>query len=261
LIDRLKEHSGRPSFCQLSDRSQGHNEEVVGAAIRSAPVKRSDLVVATKFAIQPVPGGTSQVNGTPEYVKESCGKSLKRLGLDYIDLYYQHRVDPKTPIEDTVRAMAELVKEGKVKYLGLSECSAATLRRAHAVHPITAVQVEYSLWSTDIEVNGILDTCRELGITVVAYSPLARGFLTGQIKKFDDLEPDDWRRTNPRFQPENFAKNIDLVKLVENMAKEKNCTSSQLALAWVLIQHPGIVIIPGTKKNSLFGREFWRIES
>jgi len=224
----------------------GHNEELLGEAIKTAPVKRSELVIATKFALQMV-GGEMKVNGKPEYVKDACAKSLKRLGLDYIDLYYQHRVDPDTPIEETMKAMVELVKEGKVKYLGLSECSAATLRRAHAIHPISALQVEYSLWSTDIEQNGVLDTCRELGVTLVAYSPLARGFLTGQIKKFDDLEATDWRRTNPRFQPENFSKNLDLVKLVEDIAREKKCTASQVALAWVLNQK-GVVTIPGTKK-------------
>jgi len=224
----------------------GHNEELLGKAIKSSNVKRSDIIVATKFAIRRV-NGKNEICGTPQYVKEACGASLKRLGLDYIDLYYQHRVDPNTPIEDTVGAMAELVKEGKVRALGLSECSAATLRRAHKIHPISAVQVEYSLWTTDPESNGLLDTCRELGVTFVSYSPLGRGFLTGAIKKFDDLEKDDWRRQIPRFQPENFAKNLELLQLVEDIAKTKGCTPSQFALAWVLRQ-PGVVAIPGTKK-------------
>jgi len=226
----------------------GANEELLGEAIRTAPhTKRSDVVIATKFGFVKGAEGQYGVSSKPEVVKQTCVNSLASLKLDYIDLFYQHRVDPNTPIEETVKAMAELVKEGKVKALGLSECSAATLRRAHAVHPIAAVQVEYSLWSTDIENNDLLNTCRELGVTVVAYSPLARGFLSGQIKKFEDLEADDWRRHNPRFQPENFAKNIELVHVVESLAKEKKCTPSQLALAWVLNQ-PGVVAIPGTKK-------------
>jgi len=225
----------------------GVNEELLGEAIRTANVKRSEVVIATKFAFILNPDKSIGVCGKPEHVKESCAKSLKRLGLDYIDLYYQHRVDPKTPIEETVHAMAELVKEGKVKYLGLSECSAETLRKAHKIHPITACQVEYSLFTTDIEENGILSTCKELGITLVAYSPLSRGFLTGQIKSYDDLEPNDWRRDAPRFKPENFSKNLDLVKLLEAIAKEKNCTTGQLALAWVIAQQ-NVVAIPGTKK-------------
>jgi len=225
----------------------GLNEELLGEAIRTGPMNRSDLVIATKFGIEWKADGSTNIHGNSEHVIQACANSLKRLGIETIDLYYQHRVDPDTPIEVTVRAMAQLVKEGKVKTLGLSECSAATLRRAHAIHPITAVQWEYSLWSTDIETNGVLDTGRELGITLVAYSPLARGFLTGQIKKFEDLDPTDWRRTNPRFQPENFPKNIELVHFVEQIAKEKGCTPSQVALAWVLHQ-PGVVAIPGTKK-------------
>jgi len=172
---------------------------------------------------------------------------LKRLQVDYIDLYYLHRVDPATPIEDTVRAMAELVKEGKVKYIGLSEVSAATLRKAHAIHPIAALQSEYSLWSLDVETD-IIPTCRELGISLVAYSPLGRGFLTGQIKKFEDLAVDDWRRSNPRFQGENFSKNLELVHQLEQIAKKKGCTASQLALAWVMAQGDDIIPIPGTKR-------------
>jgi len=227
----------------------GANEELLGQGIRSAPnIKRSDVIIATKFGFVKNPESQfASVSSKPEVVIQTCENSLAKLNLEYIDLFYQHRVDPNTPIEDTVKAMAELVKAGKVKALGLSECSAATLRRAHAVHPIAAVQVEYSLWSTDIETNDLLSTCRELGVTVVAYSPLARGFLSGQIRRFEDLPADDWRRTNPRFQPESFSKNIELVYLVEKLAGEKNCTSSQLALAWVLNQ-PGVVAIPGTKK-------------
>jgi len=187
------------------------------------------------------------VCGKPEYVKKACEASLKRLQVDYIDLYYLHRVDPATPIEDTVRAMAELVKEGKVKYIGLSEVSAATLRKAHAIHPIAAIQSEYSLWSLDVE-KEIIPTCRELGISLVAYSPLGRGFLTGQIKKFEDLAVDDWRRSNPRFQGENFVKNLELVHQLEGIAKKKGCTPSQLALAWVMAQGDDIIPIPGTKR-------------
>jgi len=238
--------------CNFFDTAQvyawGVNEALLGEAIRTAPnTKRSDVIIATKFGFAKKTDGTTVADSTPENVKKTCDESLKFLGMDYIDLFYQHRVDPNTPIEVTVQAMADLVKEGKVKFLGLSECSAATLRRAHAVHPIAAVQVEYSLWSTDVENNDILSTCRELGVTLVAYSPLARGFLSGQIKKFDDLDKDDWRRSNPRFQPENFAKNIELVHLVDALAKEKGCTPSQLALAWVISQK-GVVAIPGTKK-------------
>jgi aryl-alcohol dehydrogenase-like predicted oxidoreductase len=188
------------------------------------------------------------VNGKPEYVKSACEASLKRLGLDYIDLYYQHRVDPNTPIEETVGAMAELVKEGKVRYLGLSEAGVQTLRRAVKVHPIAALQTEYSLWTRDPE-REIIPTCRELGIGFVAYSPLGRGFLTGRFKKFEDLPADDYRRFSPRFQGENFQKNLDLVKKVKDMAEEKHCQPSQLALAWVLAQGGDIVPIPGTKRR------------
>jgi aryl-alcohol dehydrogenase-like predicted oxidoreductase len=188
------------------------------------------------------------VSGKPEYVRQSCEGSLKRLGVDTIDLYYQHRVDPNTPIEETVGAMAQLVKEGKVRYLGLSEAGPQTLRRAAKVHPITALQTEYSLWTRDPE-DQILSTCRELGIGFVAYSPLGRGFLTGQFQRFEDLAADDYRRNSPRFQGENFQKNLDLVRHVESMAKEKNCKPSQLALAWVLAQGNDIVPIPGTKRR------------
>jgi len=239
--------------CNFFDTSDvygwGHNEELLGEALRQANINRADIVVATKFAMEKLPDGSVNVNGKPEHVKQACNASLKRLGLDYIDLYYQHRVDANTPIEETVKAMAQLVKEGKVRYIGLSECTADNLRRAHAVHPITAVQMEYSLWSTHVEEDGILSTCRELGITLVAYSPLARGFLSGQIKSYEDLDPTDIRRTHPRFKPENFAKNLELLAFLEKLAKEKQFTNSQVALAWVVNQQ-GVVAIPGTKKVS-----------
>jgi aryl-alcohol dehydrogenase-like predicted oxidoreductase len=223
------------------------NEELVGRAIKG---KRDRVVLATKFGIvrDPKNPDARGFSGKPEYVRKSCEASLRRLGVDTIDLYYQHRVDPSTPIEDTVRAMAELVKEGKVRYLGLSEASVATVRRAVKVHPIAALQTEYSLWTRDPE-DGILATCRELGIGFVAYSPLGRGFLTGQFKRFEDLAPDDYRRGSPRFQGENFQKNLDLVRQVEEIANEKGCNSAQLALAWVLAQGNDIVPIPGTKRR------------
>jgi aryl-alcohol dehydrogenase-like predicted oxidoreductase len=223
------------------------NEELVGRAIKG---KRDQVVLATKFGIVRDPKDTSirSVNGKPEYVRQACEASLRRLNVDIIDLYYQHRVDPNTPIEDTVRAMADLVKEGKVRYLGLSEASVKTLRRAVKVHPIAALQTEYSLWTRDPE-DEILATCRELGIGFVAYSPLGRGFLTGQFKRFEDLAADDYRRLSPRFQGENFQKNLDLVRRVEELAKEKGCKPSQLALAWVLAQGDDIVPIPGTKRR------------
>jgi aryl-alcohol dehydrogenase-like predicted oxidoreductase len=223
------------------------NEELVGRAIKG---KRDQVVLATKFGIVRDPKDPSLrgFSGKPEYVRQSCESSLRRLGVDTIDLYYQHRVDPNTPIEDTVRAMADLVKEGKVRYLGLSEASAATMRRAVKVHPIAALQTEYSLWTRDPE-DEILATCRELGIGFVAYSPLGRGFLTGQFKRFEDLAPDDYRRASPRFQGENFQKNLDLVRQVEEMSEEKGCKPSQLALAWVLAQGDDIVPIPGTKRR------------
>jgi aryl-alcohol dehydrogenase-like predicted oxidoreductase len=188
------------------------------------------------------------VSGRPDYVRQACEASLKRMGLEVIDLYYQHRVDPETPIEDTVGAMADLVRQGKVKYLGLSEAAPATIRRAHAVHPITALQTEYSLWSRDPE-DEVLPTVRELGIGFVPYSPLGRGFLTGQIRKLDDLAPDDYRRNAPRFQGENFQRNLDLVAEITAIARDKGCTPSQLALAWVLAQGEDIVPIPGTKRR------------
>jgi aryl-alcohol dehydrogenase-like predicted oxidoreductase len=223
------------------------NEELVGRAIKG---KRAQIVLATKFGIVRDPSNPNVrgVSGKADYVRRSCEASLRRLGVETIDLYYQHRVDPKTPIEETVGAMAQLVKEGKVRYLGLSEASAQTLRRAVKVHPIAALQTEYSLWTRDPE-GGILAACRELGIGFVAYSPLGRGFLTGQFRKFEDLPADDYRRNSPRFQGENFQKNLDLVRRVEEIAREKGCTASQLALAWVLAQRDDIVPIPGTKRR------------
>jgi aryl-alcohol dehydrogenase-like predicted oxidoreductase len=225
----------------------GANEELVGRAIRD---RRDKVILATKFGNVRLPGGGfGPVNGKPEYVRQACDASLKRLGLEVIDLYYQHRVDPEVPIEDTVGAMAELVKAGKVRYLGLSEAAPQTIRRAHAVHPIAALQSEYSLWSRDPE-DEILPTVRELGIGFVPYSPLGRGFLTGQIKRYDDLAADDFRRHNPRFQGENFQKNLNLVARIEEMAREKGCKPSQLALAWVLAQGDDLTPIPGTKRRT-----------
>jgi aryl-alcohol dehydrogenase-like predicted oxidoreductase len=223
----------------------GRNEELVGAAIQG---RRAEVFLATKFGVLRSPSGEALgVSSKPKYVRSACEASLKRLKVDVIDLYYQHRVDPNTPIEETVGAMAELVKEGMVRFLGLSEALPATIRRAHAVHPITALQTEYSLWSRDPELE-ILPVTRELGIAFVAYSPLGRGFLTGQIRSIDDFEPDDWRRTNPRFQGENFQRNLKLVDLIEKLAESKGCKPSQLALAWLLAQGSDIFPIPGTKR-------------
>jgi aryl-alcohol dehydrogenase-like predicted oxidoreductase len=236
------------TFLDTADVYGPHkNEELVGKAIKG---KRDQIVLATKFGIvrDPADPNARGVNGKPDYVQRSCEASLRRLGIETIDLYYQHRVDPKTPIEETVGAMAELVKEGKVRYLGLSEASPATLRRAVKVHPVAALQTEYSLWTRDPE-RETLATCRELGIGFVAYSPLGRGFLTGQFRKFEDLPADDYRRSSPRFQGKNFQKNLDLVRRVEEMAREKGCKPSQLALAWVLAQGKDIVPIPGTKRR------------
>jgi aryl-alcohol dehydrogenase-like predicted oxidoreductase len=223
------------------------NEELVGRAIKG---RRDGIVLATKFGIVRKPNDPTfrGVNGRPEYVQQACEGSLKRLGVDVIDLYYQHRVDPDVPIEETVAAMADLVRQGKVRYLGLSEAGPATLRRACAVHPITALQTEYSLWTRDPE-DGVLAACRELGVTFVAYSPLGRGFLTGQFKRFEDLPADDYRRFSPRFQGENFNKNLDLVHRVEEIAKARGVTPAQLALAWVLAQGDDVVPIPGTKRR------------
>jgi aryl-alcohol dehydrogenase-like predicted oxidoreductase len=224
----------------------GKNEELLGKAIAG---KRDQLIIATKFGnVRGEDGSFKGVNGKPDYVKEACETSLKRLNIDVIDLYYQHRVDPNTPIEDTVGAMAELVKAGKVKHLGLSEASAATIRKAHAVHPITALQTEYSLWTRDLE-EEILPTLRELGIGLVPYSPLGRGFLTGAFKSAADLEDGDFRKNNPRFQGENFAANAALVKTIEDIAAAKHATAAQIALAWVLAQGDDIVPIPGTKRR------------
>ncbi|KAJ1962651.1 hypothetical protein GGI12_002527 [Dipsacomyces acuminosporus] len=246
--------------CTLWDTADvygfGHNEYLLSRYLKD---NRDKVFLCTKFGNawrDPEPGFKGNfvdlldgVKGSPEYVRSAFDASLKRLGVDKVDLYYQHRVDGAVPIEETVRAMAELVKEGKVRYLGLSECSADTLRRAYKVHPIAAVQVEYNFWSLDIETNGLLDACRELGVTVVAYSPLGRGFLTGQIRSFDDLPENDYRRTTPRFQPENFHHNIKLVEAVERLAEKKGCKPGQLALAWVLAQEKNLVVIPGTKRE------------
>ena len=224
------------------------NEELLGKAFRG---RRDEVIIATKFGIQRDPTSETgrSINGRPEYVHEACEGSLKRLGIECIDLYYQHRVDPKVPVEETVGAMAELVQQGKVRYLGLSEAAPDTIRRAHAVHPISALQTEYSLWSRDPE-DEILATVRGLGIGFVAYSPLSRGFLTGQIKSIDDLAPDDYRRYSPRFQGENFARNLELVERVTDIAREKGVTPGQLALAWVLAQGEDLVPIAGTKRRA-----------
>jgi len=234
-------------FFDTSDAYGPFTNEELGKAFRT---HRNDVIIATKFAIvrDPANPAVRSINGRPEYVREACDASLKRLGIDCIDLYYQHRVDPNVPVEETVGTMADLVKAGKVKYLGLSEAAPQTIRRAHAVHPISALQTEYSLWSRDPE-DEILSVVRELGIGFVAYSPLGRGFLTGQFKSIDDLEADDYRRYSPRFQGENFAKNLELVDQVSAMAKEKGVTPAQLALAWVLAQGQDIVPIPGTKRT------------
>ena len=236
------------NFLDTADVYGPHtNERLVGQAITG---RRGSVVLATKFGI--VRGSDPQargVNGRPEYVRASCEGSLKRLGVDHIDLYYQHRVDPTVPIEDTVGALAELVWQGKLRYIGLSEAAPATLRRAQAVHPITALQTEYSLWSRDPE-DDVLPTCRALGIGFVAYSPLGRGFLTGRFKKFDDLPAGDFRRGSPRFQEANFQKNLDLVRKVEEIAREKRSTPAQLALAWLLARGEDIVPIPGTKQRA-----------
>jgi aryl-alcohol dehydrogenase-like predicted oxidoreductase len=225
------------------------NEELVGKAIKG---RREQAFLATKFGIVRDPNEPTKraISGRPEYVRASCDSSLKRLGVDHIDLYYQHRVDPNVPIEETIGAMAELVAAGKVRYIGLSEASAQTIERASKVHPIAALQSELSLWTRDPEENGTLALCRKLGIALVAYSPLGRGFLTGAITKPEDFEPGDFRRSNPRFVGENFARNLQLVKQVEMLAQEKGCTPAQLALAWVLAQGQDIVPIPGTKQRS-----------
>ncbi len=237
----------------------GANEELLSEAFKGMP--RDKIVIATKFGIVRDPNNPQVrgVNGTPAYVKKACEASLKRLKADYIDLYYQHRVDQTVPIEDTVGALSQLVKEGKIRHIGLSEASADTLRRANRVHKISALQSEYSLWSRDLETE-ILPACRELGVGIVPYSPLGRGFLAGQIQKIEDFAADDYRRHSPRFQGENFQKNLALVTKVKNLAKEKGVTASQLALAWVLNQGPDIVPIPGTKRISFLNENIGAVE-
>ncbi|PLQ01847.1 aldo/keto reductase [Cupriavidus pauculus] len=236
------------NFIDTADIYGPHtNEALVGRALAG---RRDKVVLATKFGIvrDAANPGARGANGRPEYVRASCDASLKRLGVDHIDLYYQHRVDPDTPIEETVGAMADLVKAGKVRWIGLSEAGAATIERAHAVHPVTALQSEYSLWTRDVDENGILATCQRLGIGFVPYSPLGRGFLTGAIRTPDDFEPDDYRRTSPRFTGENFARNLKLVDAVRELAAAKGCTAAQLALAWVLTRGEHVVPIPGTRR-------------
>jgi aryl-alcohol dehydrogenase-like predicted oxidoreductase len=236
------------NFLDTADVYGPHkNEELVGRAIKD---RRNQVIIATKFGIVRDPADPQKrgVNGKPEYIRQSCEASLRRLQVDTIDLYYQHRVDPNTPIEETVGAMAQLIQEGKIRHIGLSEANPATLRRAAKTHPITALQTEYSLWSRDPE-QEILPTCRELGIGFVAYSPLGRGFLTGQFRRFEDLPDGDFRRNSPRWQGENFQKNLDVLHKVEELAQSHHCTPSQLALAWVLAQGGDIVPIPGTKRR------------
>ena len=234
------------TFLDTADMyGMGRNEELVGRTIRG---RRNDVVLATKFGNVRDPANPTarSINGRPEYVRSACDASLRRLGVDVIDLYYQHRVDPSVPIEETVGAMGDLVQAGKVRFLGLSEAAPSTIRRAHAVHPISALQSEYSLWTRDPE-EGALEVCRALGIGFVAYSPLGRGFLTGRIRRFDDFAPDDFRRMNPRFQGDNFRRNLDLVDRLVEIAREKHCTPAQLALAWLRAQGDDIVPIPGTR--------------
>ncbi|MEM7769399.1 MAG: aldo/keto reductase [Cyanobacteria bacterium P01_A01_bin.37] len=235
------------TFLDTADMYGPHtNEQLIGKALRD---RRDQAILATKFGVvRTADGGFGGVNGSPDYVRQSCDASLQRLGIDVIDLYYLHRVDPTVPIEDTVGAMADLVQQGKVRYLGLSEAAPATLRRAHAIHPIAALQTEYSLWSRDPE-DDILPTARELGIGFVAYSPLGRGFLSGTIQRFDDLAQDDYRRHSPRFQGDNFAKNLAVVEQVKAIAQDKGVTASQLAIAWLLAKGEDIVPIPGTKRR------------
>ncbi|KAJ2895422.1 hypothetical protein IWW38_002312 [Coemansia aciculifera] len=244
------------TFCDTADiYGAGHSEMLFSQVLKT---RRSEVFVCTKFGFMfNKPGPDFKGNcadlftglcGKPDYVRSQAEQSLERLGIDRIDLYYQHRVDPDTPIEDTVAAMAELVKEGKVRFIGLSECTADQLRRAYKVHPIAAVQVEYSPWTTHIETDGLLNACRELGVTVVAYSPLGRGFMTGQIRSIDDLDENDWRRTNPRFKPEHFASNLKLVDAFSELAAKRGCKPGQIALAWLLAQEKNLIVIPGTKR-------------
>ncbi|KAJ2552125.1 hypothetical protein EV175_003433 [Coemansia sp. RSA 1933] len=254
--------------CTLWDTAnvygRGHNEKLLSRVLKE---RRNEIFLCTKFGVvfsDPKPGEEFRnfseyitgVNGKPNHVRKCVEESLERLGVESIDLYYMHRMDPKTPIEETIAAMAELVKEGKVKYIGLSECTPEELRRAHKIHPITAVQIEYSAWSTHVETNGVLDACRELGVIIVAYSPLGRGFLTGQIRGLDDLPEGDRRHTNPRFKPEYFENNFKLVSAIEGMAKKYNCTAGQLALAWLLAQEENLIVIPGTKKSKYLDENF-----
>ncbi|RKP25836.1 aldo/keto reductase [Syncephalis pseudoplumigaleata] len=237
------------SGCVFWDTSNaygmGHNEKLIARVLKE---HRDKVFICTKFGIRVLPDGGYTVCGEPDYIRQCCEESLARLGVDSIDLYYQHRIDPHVPIETSIGAMAELVREGKVKHLGLSECSVETLRRAHKVHPIAAVQVEYSPWSREIEENGLLDACKELGVAVVAYSPLGRGLLTGTIRTPEDLAATDWRASNPRFQKEAFEKNLALIEAFKRISKRKGCTVGQLCLAWVLRQSDNIFIIPGTKR-------------
>jgi aryl-alcohol dehydrogenase-like predicted oxidoreductase len=247
------------TFLDTSDAYGPHtNEQLVGRAIAG---RRDDVVVATKFGLvrDPADGSARGVDSSPAYVREACESSLRRLGVEHIDLYYQHRVDPETPIEDTVGALGELVREGKVRAIGLSEAGPETIRRADAVHPIAAVQSEYSLWSRDVE-DEIIPTLRHLGVGLVAYSPLGRGFLSGAIASLDDLDPDDYRRSSPRFQGENFRRNLDLGARVQELAADKGVTPSQLALAWVLHRGEDIVAIPGTKRRAYLEENLGALE-
>jgi aryl-alcohol dehydrogenase-like predicted oxidoreductase len=250
-------------FLDTADMYGPHtNEVLVGKAVKNwTGGKRDDVVIATKFGIvRTGPGPMDRrIDGSAKYVKQACEASLKRLGMETIDLYYQHRVDPNTPIEETVGAMAELVREGKVRYIGLSEAGVETIRRANKVHPVTAVQSEYSLWTRDPE-DAVLEACRELGIGFVAYSPLGRGFLTGQFKCWEDIPDDDYRKHHPRFTGENFSKNLQLVAKIEELAAKKGCLSSQLALAWVLAQGKDIVPIPGTKRRKYLEQNLAALE-
>ncbi|TPX32134.1 hypothetical protein SmJEL517_g04727 [Synchytrium microbalum] len=234
--------------CNFFDTSDvygfGANEKLLSKVLKT---RRNEIFLCSKFAFQRTDTGIT-INGTPEYVKKACAASLERLGIDSIDLYYQHRVDPNTPIEDTMKALKDLVEEGKIKHIGLSECSAETLRKAYVIHPVAAVQVEFSPWTLDIETNGLLDACRELGVSIVAYSPLGRGFLTGRFKSIDDFEEGDNRRNHPRFQGENFQKNLEIVQKIEELAEKKKTTPSALCLAWVLAQGEDFITIPGTKR-------------
>ncbi|KAJ1995647.1 hypothetical protein GGI04_005825 [Coemansia thaxteri] len=241
----------------------GHNERLLSQVLKT---RRDEVFLCTKFGVvlrEPKPGVKENfadlfigICGKPEYVRTHVEASLNRLGVDRIDLYYQHRVDPSTPIEETVAAMAELVKMGKIRFIGLSECTAEELRRAYKVHPIAALEIEYSPWSTHIETSGLLDACRELGVTVVAYSPLGRGFMTGQIRSIDDLDEDDWRRTNPRFKPEHFANNLKLVDAFGSLAQKRGCKPGQIALAWLLAQDKNLAVIPGTKRIKYLDENF-----